>query len=301
MSDDGYPKYESHSPFTAPEPRDSVPTYSSCSEMTVAELFHISPLSASLRKRVVQNPYFEQFNIREIARTPWSLEQFLTECRALPQCGEKQISVIRAIVSNFLLSDACPDNANEQASEVKVHYSFTDSLEDVFLKCWRESYLHEFFYLPSTLPEFFKCRPILEAELPADVCLPNYMEKITLIGSASGFLEKRLAGTVLLDFAAFEAVFERRHRYANIRTADLEIQKEQLLAMCASFPGIDFQIVDFTKHGISSGWVANHMSVVHAMGGYLVFSDVDYSSKLFTKCRNAATAGTSLTSILLEM
>ncbi len=269
-------------------------------EMTVAELFQIAPLSSSLRKRVIQDPFFESCSVLEITRTPWSLEEFLRKCKALPQCGEKQISIIRTIVAGLLLADTHPDDVVQKAPEARFHYSYIDSVEEVFLRFWRESYLQEFFYLPSTLPEFFKCRSVLEAELSADVLPSGYVEKISAIATASGSLQQNLVGTVLIDAAAFEAIFEGRGRYASIRGSDLKIQKRQLLAMCEAFPSVDFCLVDFIKHGLSSGWVSSRISVVHAMGGYLIFPNTDYSSKLFEKCRSATDAGTSLTTALRD-
>ena len=254
---------------------------------SVADVIRASKHASSLRRRVLESAFFENHDLNEIVSTPWSLEKFLSDCRLLPQCGEMQVAIIRKILAERLPDESRPAPDFHVDATAGVHFCYANAVEDVFLRFWRESYAHRFVYLPSSVPEMAKSEAVLRAELPPQADPSGYAGKIAAIRRASSDIDRAVNGCVLLNQTSLDSIFSRRHRYAGLCDQDLALQKRLIRDSIADFPGVDFRVIDYERFGVSPAWLSDRVSVVHAMGGYMVIEDTAIAETLIKRCSDA--------------
>lgn len=54
--------------------------------------------SRGFRQPFIDNPYLEQITLRQLLSSPLAMGDFLQRCRALPNCGEAQMSLLLAAI-----------------------------------------------------------------------------------------------------------------------------------------------------------------------------------------------------------
>lgn len=95
--------------FRAPPIRDRP-----LQEWTIGQLLRRRYPEVRLRKRFLADPYLEQITLEETLRNPFALNDFLTACRKLPQCGESSINLLRAVIEDATLHVQTADHLASQ-------------------------------------------------------------------------------------------------------------------------------------------------------------------------------------------
>jgi hypothetical protein len=82
--------------FLVPSPIGVLPL----EEWTIGQLLRWRYPQMRLRQRFLADPYLEQITLADTLRTPFALNDFLTTCRKLPQCGESSIKLLRTAIED---------------------------------------------------------------------------------------------------------------------------------------------------------------------------------------------------------
>jgi hypothetical protein len=67
---------------------------------TIAELLRWRYPEVRLRQRFLADPYLEQITLAETLRSPFALNDFLSNCHKLPQCGDTSIKLLRSVIED---------------------------------------------------------------------------------------------------------------------------------------------------------------------------------------------------------
>jgi hypothetical protein len=278
---------------------------------TVAELLLRVQPAIRLRSRVRDSQLLRSVTLADLISDPLRLDDFLARCRRLPQCGDGQVTRIRAaLVAAIRAAQANPDPAVlGQAPEEPpagaplpvqglYHPDSVEAIRSVYLRMWRLAQFERFVYLPGSLPEFVKTPALLKAELGSLHDLQDYAQALAMmrIGLANTL---RADGLILIDRHMLEAVLRRQGRYAAMTAGEVAEQRALLCGMKALLPStIRVVVTDFETARLTPAAIIGEDVVLYAMGGYAVLRAPAMLSGLLARCRDAAHGGCTLETAL---
>lgn len=259
-----------------------------------------TPLGPHLRKEVRSHPLFRTVTLEDVISSPFSLEDFLQQCRSLPQCGDRQITLLRQILRDCHEQRKAPGADGLLPFRGAFAQDFMLAVDSVYRSAWQSSHFAEFHYLPASVPEICKTRATLTAELGAGQDCQTYLGKLEgLRHSMRSMLHAK--GTILLDSTTLRHVFRRQGVYSEMTSAETAEQFAEFSAMVRDLPaGVELRVIDFLPAGLSCGWVSRNSAVIAAMGGYVSIQDPKICDTLYSRCKAAASAGGELDEFLSQ-
>jgi len=291
-----------------PGPVTQEPDLETC---TVAELLLRVQPEIRLRTRVRDSQLLQSVTLADLISDPLRLDDFLARCRRLPQCGESQVTRIRAALVAAIRAARAGSGpagprqpsagpADDVALTLKGLY-YPDSIASaraVYLRMWRLAQFDRFVYMPSSLPEIIKTRALLRAELGDQHDLGSYAGVMgQMLNSLAN--TRRIEGLVLIDRHMLEAVLRRQGRYAVMTADEVAEQRELLCQMEAQLPPkVGVVVTDFESARLTPAGIIGEDVVIYAMGGYAIFRNPAMLPALLARCRAAARDGCSLDAAL---
>lgn len=293
-------------------------------EDSVARVLRDCYPDVKFRAAFLEHPLLRQWTVSDVLGSAGALDRFLSYCRTLPQFGEVQERRLRKVLQDLAgkldghpaqgtspgraEDAACPppmaepttpsDDSAALAISGEYFPDFVSAWRAVYLRGWRLAHFEEFYYFPSSIPEFVKHPDVLRAEIGPQTDLSAYLAgNATLRKSLSAMRDA--TGLILLDRRRLDRVFGRRGPYAGLSEAAIGAQIGMLRDLIAILPSsLTVQVCDTDAAKLSPSSAIGDLVTISAMGGYLVTRDSALQSLVAQRYRAAAQTGVALSAYL---
>lgn len=168
------------------------------------------------------------------------------------------------------------------------HKAYTDPGNSVLARALTEG--KPFVYAPESLPEPLKIEAVFVAEQGRSDVKDAYLAHLAHV--RADYLQVPDGSLVLMDKPRLDDLASARGVYAGLDPAHVSAQLGLLWQFTRLVPGLTISVVDFRKHGLSSGFTTRSGPLLHyCFGGYLELRSAPLITQFWDHAERASAAG----------